>query len=254
VLAFDTHGPADAPGGCVVLLHGLGSSAADWEPQIAALAPHHRVIAFDLPGHGRTSKSSTSIPAMAAAVAATLATIDSRPAHVIGLSLGGCVAQALTLRSPAQVRSLVLVNTFARLTPAGPRAAVRMLVRLALLVAGPMPLVGAYVARGLFPKPEQAVVRARTADRLARTSRAAYLAAVTATARFDGRRELGRIRCPALVVAGDRDTTIPLAAKEALARGIPGARLVVVRDSGHVSNWDQPEAFNRIVLEFLTTC
>lgn len=254
MIAFDTHGPADAPGGPVVLLHGLGSSAADWEPQIAAFVPRHRVIAFDLPGHGRSAGGAASIHGMAAAVGATLTTIDSRAAHVIGLSLGGCVAQALALRSPAQVRSLVLVNSFARLTPAGPGAAARMLVRLALLLAAPMPVVGAYVARDLFPRPDQAVARRRAAARLARTPRAAYLAGVAAMVRFDGRRQLGGIRCPALVLAGDRDTTIPLGAKAALARGIPGARLVVVPDSGHVSNWDQPETFNRIVLEFLTTC
>jgi 3-oxoadipate enol-lactonase len=254
VLAFDTHGPVDAPSGLVVLLHGLGSSAADWERQIAALIPHYRVVAVDFPGHGRTARARASVSAMAAAVEATVAGIDARPAHVVGLSLGGCVAQALALRAPDRVRSLVLVNTFARLRPAGPRAAGRMLARLALLLAAPMAAVGNYVARDLFPKPEQEPLRREAAARIARTSRCGYLSAVGAVGRFDARTRLGEIRCPTLVVAGDRDTAIPLEAKQALARGIPGARLVVVADSGHVSNWDQPETFNRIVLEFLRTC
>jgi 3-oxoadipate enol-lactonase len=173
---------------------------------------------------------------------------------VIGLSVGGCVAQALALRSPDRVRSLVLVNTFARLTPAGPRAAGQMVARLALLLIAPMRVVANHVARDLFPKPGQEALRREAAARIARTPRSVYLFAVGTVVRFDARAGLGRIRCPTLVVAGDRDTTIPLGAKEVLVRGIPGARLAVVPDSGHVSNWDQPETFNNIVLEFLSTC
>jgi pimeloyl-ACP methyl ester carboxylesterase len=61
------------------------------------------------------------------------------------------------------------------------------------------------------------------------------------------------VRCPALVVAGDRDATVALAAKEELARGIPGARLVVVPDSGHATHYDQPELFNRLAREFVSS-
>ena len=254
VLAFETHGPPDAPGGVVVLLHGLGSSGADWEPQIAALVPRYRVVAFDAPGHGRSAPGSASIATLAANVEATLATIDPRPAHVVGLSLGGCVAQALALRAPARVRSLVLVNTFARLRPAGPRAARRMLFRLVLLLTAPMSTVGTYIARDLFPRPEQVSLRMEAATRIARTSRATYLSAVRALTRFDSRAQLHEIGCPTLVVAGECDVVIGPAAKETLARGIRNARIVMIPASGHVSNWDQPERFNRILLDFLDSC
>jgi pimeloyl-ACP methyl ester carboxylesterase len=72
-----------------------------------------------------------------------------------------------------------------------------------------------------------------------------------AIARFDVRRQLGDIRCPVLVIAGDRDLTIPSASKELLQRGLPNAQLLVVPDSGHATPVDQAEVFNRAVLEFI---
>jgi pimeloyl-ACP methyl ester carboxylesterase len=103
------------------------------------------------------------------------------------------------------------------------------------------------VVRGEY----QAGLRSAAAARIAGNGRRAYLTAIAALVRFDARRRLGEVRCPTLVVAGERDTTIPMAAKEALAHGIPAARLVVVPDSGHVTPWDQAGAFNRIVRDFL---
>ena len=119
-LHYEARGPGGAP---IVLLHGLGSSSADWALQLPVLAARHRVLAPDLRAHGRSSRppARLTVDAMAGDVAALLAALDSPPAHVVGLSLGGCVALVLALDHPARVRSLTLVNTFARLAPAGPR-------------------------------------------------------------------------------------------------------------------------------------
>jgi len=72
-----------------------------------------------------------------------------------------------------------------------------------------------------------------------------------AVAGFDLRRQLAAVRCPALVVAGDRDQTVPLTAGRALHASIPGARFALVADSGHATPFDQTEAFNQLVLAFL---
>jgi pimeloyl-ACP methyl ester carboxylesterase len=79
-----------------------------------------------------------------------------------------------------------------------------------------------------------------------------YLESIAALAAFDVRGQLAQIAQPTLVVAGERDRTIARAATEALARGIPGARFAIVSDSGHASHYDQPDAFNRLALEFLS--
>ena len=243
-------GPADAP--VVLLLHGLGACGDDWRMQVPALAPRFRVVAIDLPGHRHSApaRGLPSIPRMAAAVERLLDALAIDRAHVVGLSLGGCIALALALRAPARVRSLVLVNTFARLRP-GPRAIARGALRCVLALVAPMRVVAAYVARETFPAPEHRELRRAAADRLAANPRGRYVASLAALLRFDVEARLGGIRCPTLVVAGARDTTVPLAAKELLARAIPVASLRVVGDSGHVTPFDQVAAFNRLLLDHL---
>jgi pimeloyl-ACP methyl ester carboxylesterase len=68
---------------------------------------------------------------------------------------------------------------------------------------------------------------------------------------FDARRRLASVRCPVLVVAGDRDATVPLAAKRRVQEAIPGARLLVVADSGHATPCDQAGRFNAALLAFV---
>jgi pimeloyl-ACP methyl ester carboxylesterase len=170
---------------------------------------------------------------------------------VVGLSLGACVALRLGLQSPGRVRSLTLVNPFARVQPTGPRDVARLLLRLTMLGVAPMRMVGAHVARGLFPWPEQRALYEAAVTSLGATSRRGYASALRALAQFDARGQVAAIRRPTLVVAGDRDTMVPLAPKLRLAAAIPSARIVVVPASGHATPYDQPATFNRVLLEFL---
>jgi 3-oxoadipate enol-lactonase len=215
--------------------------------------PAQRLLLVDLPGHGASPRlrGRTSVEGMATAVAALLDRLGEEPVHVVGLSLGGCVGLALALLAPARVRSLVLVSAFARLRPGGLAAARRLITRLALVAVAPMPVVAAHVARGLFPRPEQRPLYLAAVASLSRTSRGAYVGGLRALAGFDARGRLSAIRCPVLVVAGERDTTVPRDVQRALASGIPGAQFVVVPGSGHAAPYDQPDAFGRAVRPFL---
>jgi len=249
-LHHTVHGAAGPP---VLLLHGLGSCGADWTPQVDALAPHYRVVAVDLPGHGASPLPSgrLTIEDMAGAVAALASELDAAPAHVVGLSLGACVAVRLALQAPARVRSLTLVNPFACVRPGGPGDVARLAQRLWLLATAPMPRLAAHVARRLFPWPEQRALYDAAVSSLGATSRRGYAAAMRALARFDARGQLGAIRRPTLVVAGDRDTVVALGPKLRLGAAIPGARVVVVPGSGHATPYDQPAIFNRLLVDFL---
>jgi 3-oxoadipate enol-lactonase len=240
-------------GPLVVLLHGLGSSSADWPAQHAVLESRYRIAAVDLPGHGRSPLPAgpLTVEGMAGDVAALLARLDDAPAHIIGLSLGACVALRLALAAPDRVRSLTLVNPFARVEAAGPGDLARLGLRMLLLGTAPMQAVAAHVARRLFPWPDQRALYDAAVTSLAATPRRAYFASMRALAGFDARGQVAAIRQPTLIVAGDRDTSVPLSAKLALARAIPHARLLVVPASGHATPHDQPEAFNRAVVEFL---
>ncbi len=240
-------------GPALIFLHGLGSAAEDWQLQFPAFAPRYRVIAPDLRAHGQSEAGPSwwTIEMLAGEVAQLLEKLQAAPAHVVGLSLGGCVAQALALRQPALVRSLTLVNSFARFRPAGQRGARRMLKRLWLLAFAPMTATAAYIASGVFPKPEQARLRAAATLRLSQNRRRTYFAAIRALLTFDLRAQLPALRCPALIIAGDHDTTVALAAKEEQQRLIPGAQLIVVADSGHATPYDQADLFNQSVMDFI---
>jgi 3-oxoadipate enol-lactonase len=251
-LWVESHGHGD--GAPIVLLHGLGSSSTDWTLQIPAFARHHRVLAVDLRGHGRSrpARAALGIERHARDVADALAALGEQDAHVVGLSLGGCVGLALAGTEPARVRSLTLVNAFARLRPAGARGAARIAQRLGLVCVAPMTTVASHVAATLFPRPDQRPAYLAAVRSLSATPRRTYLGSMLALAGFDARSRLAAVRCPTLVVIGDRDRTVPRAAAEALCRGIPHARLLVVPDSGHATPYDQPDVFNRAVLEFLS--
>jgi pimeloyl-ACP methyl ester carboxylesterase len=251
-LHYTTHGHDRVGGSPVVLLHGLGSCGDDWLMQVPALTTRYRVITVDLPGHGESGATpkGVTIESMARPVVALLDALDEARAHIVGLSLGGMVALQLAVDHPSRVRSLVLVNTFARLHQP-PGGLVRGLVRVGLLVAAPMSWTGRWVAGGLFPGPDQGPIREVAAKRIAANSRRSYLRAVSAILRFDASRWLGEIRAPTLVVAGAQDQTAPLPSKIELATGIEGARIEIVEGSGHATPIDAPETFNSLLLRFL---
>jgi pimeloyl-ACP methyl ester carboxylesterase len=249
---YTLHNPMELSTRPLVLLHGLGSSADDWPLQLAPFAQVHPTLVVDLRGHGRSTMGSAwpLVADYAADVSALLEKLDKGSAHVVGLSLGGLVALQLTLDWSECVCSLTVVNGFARLR-VGWRGMILALVRLCLLGIGRMDWLGAWIAAGIFPDPTQAAWRRVAAQRIASNPRSTYLRAVMAVSRFDVVSRLKEIRVPTMIVAGERDTTIALEAKEILTEGIQGARMVRLPSSGHGTPYDASDRFNQIVLDFL---
>jgi len=251
MLAWRLTGSTDPSRPAMLLLHGLGSSSRDWGLQLPVLEPRFRVMLVDLPGHGQSQPGVPTVEAMADGVACALKDAGLDAVHVVGVSLGACVALALAVRAPERVRSLTLVSAFARLRPAGMRGMLRMLLRLTLLAVAPMRVVAGHVARGLFAAPQQRALYDAAVTSLASTSRRAYGRAIWALWRFDVRADLERVQCPTLVVQGDRDRTVSPTCGRELARSIPGARLLVLAGCGHAGHCEDPARFNATLLEFL---
>jgi pimeloyl-ACP methyl ester carboxylesterase len=250
---YEIHNSSDNADPGVLFLHGLGSCSEDWGLQIPVVNGRYLILTLDLPGHGRSSQPEgwPSIEDMALQIASVVKEHVELPVHVVGLSLGGAVAMQLALDHPEAVRSLTLVNTFAKLH-SGSSGFFRKLVRIAFVVLGRMDQVGRWVAAGLFPEPDQELLRQAAAERIASNPSGAYLRSIWAATRFDIRDRLHEINTPTLIVAGEIDQTISMEAKRELADNIPGANLVVIPDSGHATPLDAVEEFNRTMLEFLS--
>lgn len=252
-LYYQIHNPNDLRSATVTLLHGLGSCGEDWLLQLPTLTQYYQVLTLDLRGHGRSNQLSgwPMMEDFAQDVIRLLEALDWCPTHVVGLSLGGAVALQLAADRPDLIRSLTLVNSFARIQVAR-SGRWHTFGRVPLLAFGSMDWIGRWVANTLFPRDNQGQLREIAAARISKNKRSAYVKSMVAVARFDLRSRLKEITAPTLVVAGDQDTTLPIGVKYELAKGIPGAHLEVISSSGHATPVDAPNAFNRILLKFLS--
>lgn len=236
----------------VVLLHGLGSSGRDWEYQVEGLAARYRVIAIDVRGHGRSDKprGPYSIAMFAGDVAKAIEKLGAKPAHVVGVSMGGMIGLELAARDPSSVRSLIAINNPAAVIARTLKEHWQVFQRFAISRAFGMRKMGEVIAGRLFPKPEQAPLRAIFAERWAANDKEAYMASLRAIVGWTVEERLSQIRCPVLVVHGERDY-YPIDDKKKYVAKLKHGSLTVVPDSGHATPADQPAALTKILLDFL---
>ncbi|MFU8874498.1 alpha/beta fold hydrolase [Micromonospora sp. SL4-19] len=249
----------------VVLLHGIGRTLDDFAAQHELLAPDHRVISLDLPGHGGSAPLDAphTLPALAAAVAEALSTAGiTGPAHLVGNSLGGAVAMRLAADDPARVASLVLVNSagFGReVTVALRLLALRPLGRLLLR---PHPAIARRAERAIFHDPayvtEERIGTALAAARQPHAARV-MLELVRSLGTWRGVRPQWReellaavaaLDLPILVVWGDRDLILPAHHLAAVRARLPRARTHLFADTGHMPQIERAAEFYTLVNEF----
>ncbi|MEO8112892.1 MAG: alpha/beta fold hydrolase [Phenylobacterium sp.] len=239
-LYYEVHGE----GPVVLLTHGYSATSQMWRGQVEALARDHRLVIWDMRGHGQSDSpadpSHYSEPATVADMAALLDAVGAKSAVIGGLSLGGYMSLAFHRVHPERVEALLIIDT-------GPgfknddaregwnRTSLRTAERyerdgLGGLAAGSVEMrtsqhrsaAGlALAARGMLTQRDAGVISS-----------------------------LPSIAVPSLVVVGADDTPF-LAASDYMAAKIPGAKKVVVPAAGHGVNIDQPEAVNAAVLDFL---
>jgi 3-oxoadipate enol-lactonase len=238
----------------VLLLHGLGADSGSWTLQIPALTEAgFRPIAPDTPGFGRSPYNGKgwSIPGVAARLAELLEEIHTGPAHLVGLSMGGTIAQQFTLDTPQLVRKLVLVSTFAVLRPDNLGGWLYFLQRFFLVNTLGLPAQAKIVAQRIFPGQESNQLREMLVEIISQADPRAYRKAMASLGLFNSTKRLGEINAPTLVVTGDRDTTVTPARQKSLVTGISGAKQVIIPDAGHAVPVDQADQFNRVLLMYL---
>src|ERR1700750_1102933 len=237
---YEVHG--DGPP--LILTHGYSSTSAMWKGQVEALSKHHRLILWDMRGHGRSDypedPNAYSEALTVGDIAALLDVVGAQKAIVGGLSLGGYMSLAFYRAHPERVAALLIIDTGPGFKNDDARDVWN---KRALDTAERFERDGLDVLKGASR--ERSPVNHRDATGLVRAARGMLT-------QRDARviEVLPDIKVPSLVVVGADDTPF-LAASDYMAAKIPGAAKVVIPGGGHAVNIDQPQAFIDAVLSFL---
>ena len=255
---YEAHGS----GTPLVLAYGIGGNVEMWDVNRDALAARHRLILWEPRGHARSDSpedpAKYSFERWVFDLKAVLDHLGIRKAHVGGLSLGAGIATRFALRFPARVRSLVVTNSS---SAAGLPLSVENLVMRArsieITLTKGMDAMAEYAMAANPNLSERLALdpgaRAEFYEEYRRLSPIGYANSLRALIAMDHiTDQLRRLRMPVLLIGADRDPS--LEPMKVMHRRVRGSRLVVLSPASHFGNRDQPEAWNRTVLEFLARC
>lgn len=248
---YTLEGPAS--GAVVTLSHSLATNLSMWGPQIPALTSRYRVLRYDTRGHGGTDapEGPYSLDELAEDARALLQALGIPRTHFIGLSMGGMIGQVLALTSPLMLQSLILCDTTSRVPPeAKPVWEERIRIAQTQGMEPHLePTVGRWFTAPFREQrpdvidPVRAMIRA--------TNPRGYVGCCYAVAALNLTDRLREIRLPTLLIAGEDDPGVPVAAAQTIQEQIQGSELVILKSASHLSNTEQPEPFNRAVMAFL---
>ncbi len=248
-LSYRWDGPENGP--VVLLSNSLMSSYDMWDWTVPALADRYRVLRYDTRGHGRSSTPTGpySIEMMADDAAGLLAALQVESAHCVGLSMGGMAVQQMAVRHPGRVRSLVLCNTASEMPPRSlweERLATARSQGIAGLVDGTVRrwFTAAFIARA-------AGDIAKVRSMILGTGVEGYLACAGAVRDMAQTTQLLKIHAPTRIIAGRFDPACTVDQAIVLNRMIDRSELVVLEDAAHLSNIEQPQAFNLALRSFI---
>jgi 3-oxoadipate enol-lactonase len=248
---YEVHGKEGAP--WLTLSHSLACSVRMWDGEIEAFKDRYRILAYDTRGHGASAApaGAYTLEGLADDLHALLGHLGIERAHFVGLSMGGMIGQTFALKYPGVFASLTLADTTSRYpAEAAPIWADR--IRTAQ-ERGMQPLVQPTLERWFteaFRKAQPQAV-ARVGALIASTPVAGYVGCSHAIPKINLTARLKDIRCPILVVVGEQDMGTPVAMAREIHEHTPGSRFVVLANAAHLSNMEQPRAFDRAVAEFL---
>ena len=242
----------------LVLLMGLGAPGSKWEPHIQAYERHFQTIAIDNRGSGRSDRPRAdiyTIEDMAKDAIGVMDHLGIESAHFNGISMGGAIAQHVAIHYPQRVRSLILTNTL-------PYCSVSFRRAIELLRDANGVLDRAHFTRLLQwiiyaseyqQHNEHALLEAEKADAEYEFPMPSYAfnAQCNGLLQHNALQDLQKIHAPVLVAAGDADLFIPPWHTMEMMDALPNAEIYMCKGGGHVQHWEQPEAYNRVTLDFL---
>lgn len=254
-IAYGDHGS----GPPLVLIHAFPLSRWMWSPQVEALSGSYRVITPDLRGFGSSppfgDRQEARMDRLAADVLGVLDSLELETAVVGGLSMGGYVTMSLMAQAPQRLDAVILADTRAGVDTDEVRHR-RSAQQVQVAEKGAGSIAGSMVSTLLSPATVQADpgLADRVVEAISSASAAGVIGALEAMkGRADSVDVLARSDVPALVVVGGEDALTPVSEAEAMVGALRQGQLVVIPGAGHLSNLENPEAFNSAVVSFLAT-
>jgi 3-oxoadipate enol-lactonase len=243
----------EGSGPWVVMSHSLACSLEMWDPQIEALAGDYRVLRFDARGHGQSDApaGAYTLEQLADDVHGLLQALEVERPHFVGLSMGGMIGMTYALKHPGRFRSLVLCDTSSRL---GPEVQPVWDDRIKTATGmGMEPLVEPTLKRWFTEAmlAKRPPVLDEVAAMIRATPALGYAGCCHAIPRINVTARLKEIGCPIQIIVGEQDAGTPVAMSREIHDAAPGSELVIIPNASHLSNLEQPEAFNRALGEFL---
>jgi 3-oxoadipate enol-lactonase len=250
---YEVHGKEGAP--WLVFSHSLACSVRMWDGEIARHKDRFRVLAYDTRGHGQSAapKGAYTLEQLADDLFVLLKNMKIEKPHYVGLSMGGMIGQTAALKYPGIFRTMTLCDTTSRY-PAEAAAMWQERIRIAES-KGMAPLVQPTLERWFtenFRKEEKEKVQ-RVAALIEKTPVAGYVGCCNAIPKINVTARLKELKVPTLVICGNDDPATPPAMAREIQENIPGARLALIPQAAHLSNIEQPEAFNRALADFLSS-
>ena len=253
VNGIDVHYEISGSGPWVTLSHSLACSMGMWDEQMPALTRKYKVLRYDTRGHGATEapQGPYTLEQMADDAHALLRALGIDRTHWVGLSMGGMIGQTFALKYPGVLASLVLADTTSRYPPAA--ASVWAERVKAVSEKGMEAVVEGTLARW-FTEPFRAshpAVMKRIAGYIRTTPVAGYIGSCQAIPQINLTDRLNEIKCPALIIVGEQDAGTPVELARDIHAALPGSELVIIPSASHLSNIEQPQAFDAALLGFL---
>jgi 3-oxoadipate enol-lactonase len=246
---YELHGSEGAP--WLVLSHSLACTARMWDPQIEAFKGSHRILAYDMRGHGQTSAPAGpyTLDMLADDVLGLAASLKIKTAVYCGLSIGGMIGQTIAIRGSHPFERMVLADT----THAQPPEALKQWeerIRIAE-TKGMAALIDSTLERWFTPPFRSTPTAKKIAGQIAATPVAGYVGCGRAIMGLNTTAKLKSIKLPVLAITGEQDLAAP--GTRYIGENVPGAKLVVIPNASHIANVEQPEVFNRALREFLSS-
>ncbi len=250
---IDIHYSIEGEGPWVTMSHSLACNLSMWDEEARRLSRRYKVLRYDTRGHGASGApaGAYSLELLADDLHALFQGLGVSSTHFVGLSMGGMIGQTYALKYPGVFKSLALCDTTSRY----PAEAAGVWVERIKTVEkdGMEPLVESTLARWFTERFRQTHtdVVAKVAAMIRATPVPGYAGCCHAIPKINLTSRLGQIRCPSIVIVGKDDAGTPVSMAEDIHRAIPGSKLVVIDSAAHLSNLEQPQAFNQALSDFL---